>query len=150
VVAIRVRIDIGSSSDPTHEDILTTLRGLPSVITVNQEGPLQPGPSGKQWANLVIKFENTPGVDVKTLGLQIERLPTVDMTRIVSVDGTPWDIELGKKDFDIARSKIGDQWRKKHNLGTWSENPEAQNESTIDQLRNLIKETLQKGDKWET
>jgi hypothetical protein len=132
-LAFRVRVDIDSPDQPSLQDVLTTLRGLPNVITVTQHGTLEDAPGGRQMANLLVKFEDTPAVDHITLRNQVERLPTVDLVTLTTVDGLPFDEELAAGEYEEARSDTAHEYQKKMALGKYAE-------SRV--LRNLIRELL--------
>jgi len=118
-LAVKMRVDI--SSGPTDlQDILTTLRGLPNIITVSQQGSLSPAGPSKEWLKALVKFENTISVDLITLKDQIEKLPTVDLVSFKAVDGVPYSLAAAQKDFDVARSKRGQAHARSMNLGKYT------------------------------
>jgi len=116
-INMRVRVDIDNPNDPSLQDILTTLRGLPNVITVQQDQALESAPDGKQMATLIVKFENSPAVDIPTLRAQVEALPTVDMVTVMSVDGGEFDEEEGRRNAEVARSEKALAFQKQRKLG---------------------------------
>jgi len=132
-LAFRVRVDIDSPDQPSLQDILTTLRGLPNVITVVQHGTLEDAPEGRQMANLLVKFEDTPSVDHITLRNQIERLPTVDMVTLATVDGMSFNEEEAQVGYEEARNDAADKFQRQRALGRYAESKT---------LRDLIRELL--------
>ena len=118
-VAVKMRVNLSDDS-PNLQDVLTSLRGLPNVITVNQHGPLEPAGNNKEWVRVLIKFENTVAVDLITLKMQMERLPTVDLVSLKTVDGETWDASRGEKEYDIARGPQGQRYAKEYGLGKFS------------------------------
>ncbi len=133
-IIMRVRVDVDSPDDPSLQDILTTLRGLPNVITVQQDQALEPAPDGKQMAALIVKFENAPAVDIPTLRNQIEALPTVDMVTIMTVDDREFNEEEGQKDFTRARSTKAHTFQKQRRLGQYAEGKTMVTKRRIQQI----------------
>ena len=117
----RVRALVSPSAHYTVADILTDIRGLRNVITVTQKGPGIPAGGEKEFLNLKIKFENEIDVDIPTLKVQIERIPGVDLTRILSVDNIPYTMKMAKTDYEQARSKAGHTLSKERASGSESD-----------------------------
>ena len=142
-IIMRVRVDIDSPNDPSLQDILTTLRGLPNVITVQQDQALEPAPDGKQMASLIVKFENAPAVDIPTLRMQVEALPTVDMVTILTVDGREFDEIKGRRDAKIARDEKAIAFQKQRKLGMHAYNLNFEgNMITKKKIKKIIKEEV--------
>ena len=143
-IIMRVRVDIDNPNDPSLQDILTTLRGLANVITVQQEKALEPSSGGRQMATLIVKFENSPAVDIPTLQAQTEALPTVDMVTIMTVDGREYDEEAGRRNAEVSRDAKALAFQKQRKLGQFAAdlNFEGKMKITKGKLKKLIMEEL--------
>lgn len=120
-IAVKMRVHFSDKpGTPNLQDVLTTLRGLPNVITVSQHGPLEPAGNNKQWVKVLVKFENVVAVDLLTLQNQMEKLPTVDLVSIKTVDGSAFDPDRADKEYKIARGPRGDAHAKEYGLGKYS------------------------------
>jgi hypothetical protein len=85
-VGVRLRVKVSGPKDPTVPDILTDVRGVNKVITVSQEGPMEPAEDGKNWLNLVIGFVDDESYDLPDLLRDLRALDGVDMARIWEID----------------------------------------------------------------
>ena len=137
-INMRVRVDVDSADDPSLQDILTTLRGLPSVITVAQDRAMEDAPGGRQMATLIVKFENSPAVDIPTLRIQVEALPTVDLVTVLTVDGMEYNKEEGQKDTARARTSKAVAFQKQRKLGRYTESKMV----TKKRVQQIIKEEV--------
>ena len=104
-IELEMIADTREASNYFIADILTDIRGLRNVITTTQMSPGIHLNSGAEKYKLKIKFENDISVDLPTLIVQINSLPGVKRSKILSVDGRKYNQLQGKADYQTARSK---------------------------------------------
>jgi len=93
-VGLRLRVGLkGPQGGFTVQDILTDLRGIKNVVTVRQERRLAPAPDTKQWADLIVGFEDDKEFNISDLKKEALQIVGVDMVIIVSYNGEPWKEE---------------------------------------------------------
>jgi hypothetical protein len=86
-VIVRVRVKIQGPGTRTLRDILTDIRGLVKVITVEQLGKISDRDiGGRAFAALNIKFEDTEDYEVGDLLRDISKISDVDMIRFIRID----------------------------------------------------------------
>ena len=84
---IRIRVRIQGPGSRNLRDILTDIRGLINVITVEQLGKISPRDmNGRSFAALNVKFEDDEDYHVKDLLEDISSIPDVDMIRFIRID----------------------------------------------------------------
>jgi len=89
-VKVRLRVQINRPNDPSMADILTDLRGAKNVITVRQSEPMIDAPENKNMVSLNIGYDPSSGMRVEDLRNVLMGLQTVDMVKILTVDGIPY------------------------------------------------------------
>lgn len=86
-VIIRIRVKIQGPGTRTLRDILTDIRGLVKVITVEQEGKISDRDiDGRAYAVLNIKFEDTEEYEVSDLLRDVSSINDIDMIRFIKID----------------------------------------------------------------
>lgn len=85
-VGVRLRVKVSGPTDPTVTDVLTDVRGVNKVITVSQEGSMEPAEDGKNWLNLVVGFVDDESYDLPDLLRDLRALDGVDMVRVWEMD----------------------------------------------------------------
>ena len=71
-------------------DVLTEIRGVVNVITVRQEGGVQPASGDFKFVNLFVTFEDDEGRDVYGLEKDITAIDGVEAVEIKNYEGRKW------------------------------------------------------------
>lgn len=88
-VIIRIRAKIHGPGSRNLRDILTDIRGLINVITVEQIGKISKKDiDGRSYATLNVKFEDDENYSVKQLLDDISDISDIDMIKFLKVDDT--------------------------------------------------------------
>lgn len=102
VVDLGVRIRVANRV--TMGDVLTELRGIVNVITVNQEGAAEAGSGEFRSVNVFVTFEDDEGRDVYSLQKDIEAIDGVEAATIKNYEGQRW-VDVAKNYTGGAASK---------------------------------------------
>lgn len=94
-VKAKIRVQINRPDDPSMADILTDLRGAENVITVRQTEPMIDAPENKNMVSLNVGYDPSSGMRVEDLRKVLMGLRTVDMVKILTVDGVPYNPKGG-------------------------------------------------------
>jgi translation elongation factor EF-1beta len=91
---VQMGVRIRAADRVALNDVLTNLRGVVNVITVRQEGSLEPTEGGFKFVNLFVTFEDDEGRDVYTLQRDIKAIDGVEAVQIKNYEGRKWsDVE---------------------------------------------------------
>jgi len=86
-VIIRIRVKIQGPGTRNLRDILTDVRGLINVITVEQIGKISKRDmDGRSFVALNVKFEDDEEYHVKNMLQDISDIVDVDMIRFIRID----------------------------------------------------------------
>lgn len=79
--------------DPSVLDILTSIRGIPHVITVSQEGSLKKAPEGLQRLKVKLTFDDDHKYDIPDLEKAAVKIPGVKLFKVIEYEGKPYKDE---------------------------------------------------------
>jgi mannose-6-phosphate isomerase-like protein (cupin superfamily) len=79
--------------DPSVLDILTSIRGIPHVITVSQEGLLKKAPEGLQRLKIKLTFDDDHKYDIPDLEKAAIKIPGVKLFKVIEYEGKPYKDE---------------------------------------------------------
>lgn len=86
-IIVRIRVKIRGPGTRNIRDIMTDIRGLVNVITVEQIGRISDTDTdGRSFVALDIKFEDDANYHVPDMLQDVSDIPDVDMIKFIKID----------------------------------------------------------------